>query len=103
MSDADSAAVTPPENKPQSQPPPPPPKRWGDEEDDPVEESTVSSSGAELNVDGLKIDEEKKINKFLDDPEDSNIKAVRSLSLSLFLIRNFRFWGIRRTQFSILI
>ncbi|KAF3441763.1 hypothetical protein FNV43_RR15678 [Rhamnella rubrinervis] len=76
MSDADSTAVTPPENKPQSAPPRP--KRWGDEEDDPVEESTVSSSSVELNVGDLKIDEAKKINKFLDDPEDSNIKAVTS-------------------------
>ncbi|TXG58388.1 hypothetical protein EZV62_016217 [Acer yangbiense] len=48
------------------------PKRsWGDE----VEEA-ASSSEAELNVDALAISEDKKVNKFLDEPEDSNIKAV---------------------------
>lgn len=90
MSAADATAVTPPEEKPKSTAPP---KRWGDEEDDPVEESAVSSSGAELNVENLKIDENKKINKFLDDPEDSNIKAVRSLSLLSIFCCVFRFFG----------
>lgn len=91
MSAADATAVTPPEEKPKSTAPP---KRWGDEEDDPVEESAVSSSSAELNVENLKIDENKKINKFLDDPEDSNIKAVRSLSLlSISVSGMFRFFG----------
>ncbi|KAL5742855.1 hypothetical protein ACOSP7_029587 [Xanthoceras sorbifolium] len=53
--------------------PPPEPKRsWGDE----VEEEAASSSVAELNVEALAIDEDKKVNKFLDEPEDSNIKAV---------------------------
>lgn len=70
MADATASTATPPENKPQ----PTPTKRWADEEDDPAEESTVSSSGLEL--ENLKIDENKKINKFLDDPEDSKIKAV---------------------------
>ena len=61
-------------------------KRWGDEEDDPVEESTASSSSqdkvvSELNVDALTIDDNKnKINEFLEEPEDSHITAVPSLS-----------------------
>lgn len=65
---------------------PPPPakpeiKRWGDEEDDPPEEpekneAPSTSEQPELEVAALKITE----NKFLDDPEDSNISAVRSLS-----------------------
>ncbi|KAJ0087697.1 hypothetical protein Patl1_32299 [Pistacia atlantica] len=57
-----------------SAPPPEPKRSWGDEVDD--EEVEESKPGAELNVDGLAIDENKKINKFLDEPEDSNIKAV---------------------------
>lgn len=60
------------------------PKRWADEEDDVPEEPSSSSEGktvAELNVDALSIDE--KTNKFLDEPEDSNIRAVRSLYLDL--------------------
>ncbi|XP_015898601.3 DEAD-box ATP-dependent RNA helicase 38 [Ziziphus jujuba] len=72
MADNTATATTLPESKPQLTPT----KRWGDEEDDPVEESTISSSSLEL--ENLKIDENKKINKFLDDPEDSNIKAVTS-------------------------
>jgi ATP-dependent RNA helicase DDX19/DBP5 len=63
------------------------PKRWGDEEDDTVEEPSASSSNSEekaaseLKVEALTInDDESKINKFLDEPQDSNITAVRSLS-----------------------
>ncbi|KAK6231730.1 Helicase [Theobroma cacao] len=57
------------------------PKRWADVEDDPPEESSASlaseEKGApELDVENLAIDENRKINKFLDEPEDSNIKAV---------------------------
>ncbi|KAB1199552.1 DEAD-box ATP-dependent RNA helicase 38 [Morella rubra] len=61
------------------------PKRWADEEDDPAEESTASSEvkaeekvASELKVEALTIndDDEKKINKFLDEPQDSNITAV---------------------------
>jgi len=58
-------------------------RSWGDEVDDePEEQSSAPAStsadkaGAELDVDSLTIDEGKKINKFLDEPEDSNIKAV---------------------------
>ncbi|KAK3406250.1 hypothetical protein EUGRSUZ_K02417 [Eucalyptus grandis] len=60
-------------------------RSWGDEVDDePEEQSSAPAStsadkaGAELDVDSLTIDEGKKINKFLDEPEDSNIKAVTS-------------------------
>jgi hypothetical protein len=62
-------------------------KRWGDKEDDPAEVLSASSSNSEekaaskLNVEALTInDEESKINKFLDEPQDSNITSVRSLS-----------------------
>jgi hypothetical protein len=55
-----------------------PPKWWGDEEDDPVEVPSASSSNlkekaaSELNVKALTINnEESKINKFLDEPQDS--------------------------------
>ncbi|OMO84047.1 hypothetical protein COLO4_22258 [Corchorus olitorius] len=50
------------------------PKRWADIEDEVAEEKGVP----ELDVGSLAIDENKKINKFLDEPEDSNIKAVSS-------------------------
>ncbi|TYI87304.1 hypothetical protein E1A91_D04G126000v1 [Gossypium mustelinum] len=55
------------------------PVRWADLEDEASEEPSALSEdkGApELGVENLKIDESKKINKFLDEPEDSNIKAV---------------------------
>ncbi|PRQ43713.1 putative RNA helicase [Rosa chinensis] len=65
-----------------SAPPPPPAKPvikcWADEEDDPPEEPEKTeappstSDQPELEVAALKITE----NKFLDDPEDSNISAV---------------------------
>ncbi|KAL4354947.1 hypothetical protein GQ457_06G009440 [Hibiscus cannabinus] len=59
------------------------PVRWADLEDDALEEPSASStseekSATELGVENLTIDENKKINKFLDEPEDSNIKAVTS-------------------------
>lgn len=68
------------------------PVRWADLEDEASEEPSALSEdkGApELGVENLKIDESKKINKFLDEPEDSNIKAVsipdpKYLSLFLF-------------------
>ncbi|MEI4872808.1 hypothetical protein Q8G47_29210, partial [Klebsiella pneumoniae] len=41
-------------------------------------ESPSTSEDKELKLDSLKIDETKKVNEFLDDPEDSNIKAVTS-------------------------
>lgn len=63
------------------------PKRWGDEEDDPALVSTASSSNSEekaaseLKVEALTInDEESKNNEFLDEPHESNIKTVWSLS-----------------------
>ncbi|KAL5563781.1 hypothetical protein UlMin_033528 [Ulmus minor] len=77
MSSAESSTV-PPETK--IKPLAPQTKRWADEEDDPVEDSKPSSSTSALEsiVEDLKIDENKKINKFLDEPEDSNIKAATS-------------------------
>ncbi|XP_043695611.1 DEAD-box ATP-dependent RNA helicase 38-like isoform X2 [Telopea speciosissima] len=52
---------------------------WGDEVDDEESETAPSGYGEkELNIASLAIDENKNINKFLDDPEDSNIKAVTS-------------------------
>lgn len=65
------------------------PKRsWGDEvEDETPEEPSASTTESELNVGGLAIDENKKFNKFLDEPEDSNIKAVRSLSHPVAVIK----------------
>jgi hypothetical protein len=85
---AEDTTQAPPQNAPPQNAPPQnaPPKRWGDEEDDPVEEPSASSSNSEekaaseLKVEALTInDDESKINKFLDEPQDSNITAVRSL------------------------
>ncbi|XVF07782.1 hypothetical protein REPUB_Repub06bG0169400 [Reevesia pubescens] len=55
--------------------------RWADLEDEAPEEPSASSTSEEkgapeLSVENLTIDENKKINKFLDEPEDSNIEAV---------------------------
>ncbi|PKI72560.1 hypothetical protein CRG98_007082 [Punica granatum] len=54
---------------------------WGDEAEEEEEEQGAPSNSegkaaAELDVESLTIGEQKKINKFLDEPEDSNIKAV---------------------------
>ncbi|KAE8098418.1 hypothetical protein FH972_016484 [Carpinus fangiana] len=82
---AEDTTLAPPQNAPPQNAPPEnvPPKRWGDEEDDPVEEPSASSSNSEekvaseLKVEALTInDDESKINKFLDEPQDSNITAV---------------------------
>ncbi|XVE61600.1 hypothetical protein DITRI_Ditri06bG0053300 [Diplodiscus trichospermus] len=56
------------------------PTRWADLEDEAPEEpgSSEDKGAPELKVENLTIDENKKINKFLDEPEDSNIKAVTS-------------------------
>ncbi|GAV62918.1 DEAD domain-containing protein/Helicase_C domain-containing protein [Cephalotus follicularis] len=63
-----------------------PPKRWADEEDEapeqPISTASAASSSydklaAEL-VEGLKVDEEEKINQYLEEPEESNITAVTS-------------------------
>ncbi|XP_042499156.1 DEAD-box ATP-dependent RNA helicase 38 [Macadamia integrifolia] len=56
-------------------------RSWGDEVDDEESESAPSGSGdkaEDLNVASLAIDENKNVNKFLDDPEDSSISAVTS-------------------------
>ncbi|POO01838.1 DEAD-box ATP-dependent RNA helicase [Trema orientale] len=54
-------------------------KRWADIEDEESSNNAEAPSTSELNVENLKIDEDKKIvSKFLDEPEDSNIKAVTS-------------------------
>ncbi|KAF2289825.1 hypothetical protein GH714_038836 [Hevea brasiliensis] len=55
-------------------------KRWGDMVDDEEQPGDTASSSddkvvEELKVDKLAIDDSKKINKFLDDPEDSSIQA----------------------------
>lgn len=39
--------------------------------------TSEDKSTAELGVEGLTIDESKKVNKFLDEAEDSSIKTVR--------------------------
>lgn len=76
---ADNASVdTAADTKPAPAPAPEPKRSWGDE----VEEA--SSSELDLNVGALKIDEnKKKVNEFLDEPEDSNIKAVSWRSFSV--------------------
>ncbi|CAN1164627.1 DEAD-box ATP-dependent RNA helicase 38, partial [Linum perenne] len=65
---------------------PPEPKRlWSDEVDDPSEEEKLpppisegpsKSDVSELDVETLKIDDDKKVNEFLEEPEDSTIQAV---------------------------
>ncbi|KAJ8754001.1 hypothetical protein K2173_001899 [Erythroxylum novogranatense] len=71
----------------ESKPPAAEPKRsWGDVVDEEEEEENPSVGDditksedkvvSELKVDELSIADEKKVNKFLDDPEDSNIQAV---------------------------
>lgn len=62
-------------------------RSWGDEAgaelDRPAPTSDDKSVSA-LNLEALAMDEtKKKANNFLDDPDDSNIKSVLSLSLSL--------------------
>lgn len=80
--------------RPAEKPGKPETKRWADEEDDPPEEPekkddapAPSNSDPEVNLAELKITE----NKFLDDPEDSNISAVRSpfLSLCIYIFEIF--------------
>lgn len=88
MVDNNNGAVTETENPPKLSPMEVK-RAWGDEEDVVVEESTSSVSDEkpiELNLDSLVTEENKKVNKFLDEPEDSNIKAIRiCLSICLFL------------------
>lgn len=55
--------------------------RWADEPDDVVEEPEATSTSSATDgiiLDSLAIDESKKVNNFLDDPEDANIQAVTS-------------------------
>ncbi|KAG7961234.1 hypothetical protein I3843_09G005300 [Carya illinoinensis] len=79
MADAASDAT---KSLPENKPPNLESKRWADEVDDPPEESSASSisgdkAASELKVEALTInDDESKINKFLDEPQDSNITAV---------------------------
>ncbi|KAK8508284.1 hypothetical protein V6N13_055732 [Hibiscus sabdariffa] len=59
------------------------PVRWADIEDysptDPSASPTLKEKGvSEIDVGNLTINESRKTNKFLDEPEDSNIKAVTS-------------------------
>ncbi|KAI3923059.1 hypothetical protein MKW92_041756 [Papaver armeniacum] len=56
-------------------------RAWADEVDDVDEEeqptsSTSAEKDPELNIASLKIDESKNTEKFLDEPEEENIKAV---------------------------
>jgi ATP-dependent RNA helicase DDX19/DBP5 len=53
---------------------------WSDEVDDEEVQPSATEEKAvsELNVDALAIDENTKVNKFLDEPEDSRIQAVLS-------------------------
>lgn len=94
--DAATATATAASTTTETKPPVTQPTRWGDIEDDaPEEPNPESSSTSELNLETLKIDETKKINKFLDEPEDSNIKAVSlsSLNFEKSGFRVFLFWG----------
>lgn len=86
MADADSASTNSSTKAADTR------RSWGDEVDDDAEEqspappaeqsaapaTSADKAGAELDVDSLTIDESKKINKFLDEPEDSSIRAVTS-------------------------
>ncbi|XP_028119335.1 DEAD-box ATP-dependent RNA helicase 38-like isoform X2 [Camellia sinensis] len=54
---------------------------WGDIADEPEEKDAPSTSDEkstsdDLKIESLAIDETKKVHKFLDDPEDSNIKVI---------------------------
>lgn len=85
---ASAAESTEPENKSQTVEI----KRWADVVDDEEQPSGTASSSEdkiaeELKVDKLTIDDAQKINKFLDDPEDSRIQAVRFLCLLLGFCR----------------
>ncbi|XP_059646782.1 DEAD-box ATP-dependent RNA helicase 38 [Cornus florida] len=53
-------------------------RSWGEEaEEEPDVPSTSDDKvGSSLEIDSLVIDDSKKVNKFLEEPEDSNIKAV---------------------------
>ncbi|KAI4349064.1 hypothetical protein L6164_009706 [Bauhinia variegata] len=78
---SDSSHATPP---PESKPLAPAHKSWADEAEEDVLEETIgpssSAPASSLNVDGLAIDENKKEAKakFLDEPDDANVKAITS-------------------------
>uniref|UniRef100_A0A2P2JR85 RNA helicase n=2 Tax=Rhizophora mucronata TaxID=61149 RepID=A0A2P2JR85_RHIMU len=89
MADVTETATAATAAEPESKPPAAEPKRlWGDMVDEATEEEKSSGSGAasqseekvvsELKVGDLSIDDDKKVNKFLDEPEDSSIQAVTS-------------------------
>ncbi|KAE8704500.1 DEAD-box ATP-dependent RNA helicase 38 [Hibiscus syriacus] len=70
------------------------PVRWADLEDDAPEEPSASStsekkSETELGVENLTIEENKKINKFLDEPEDSTIKVLLFSTIFSEAVKNF--------------
>lgn len=79
-------------------PPPPTTKSWADQADEETNQTSTSAADetSSLNVNELTIDEENKsLSKSLDDPDDSNITAVRHLyplfSLSISnLAQNFK-------------
>ncbi|KAI4300381.1 hypothetical protein L6164_033767 [Bauhinia variegata] len=77
VSSASSNTTPPP---PESKPSAPVHKSWADEaEEDVLEENngpSSSASASSLNVDGLAIGENKKEARSLDEPDDSNIKAI---------------------------
>ena len=65
-------------------------KRWADMAD----EDTSST------LENLAIDETKKVNnRFLDEPEDSNIKAVRDFEFLFFFSINVSILGFRVFSF----
>lgn len=62
--------------------------RWADEPDDVVEEPEATSTSSATDgiiLDSLAIDESKKVNNFLDDPEDANIQAVKQTHSLIFI------------------
>ncbi|KAK2965363.1 hypothetical protein RJ640_024105, partial [Escallonia rubra] len=75
-----TSTVPPPDTKPPDAKPPEAKFSWADEPDDePEPEPEPSTSDDSLNLQSLAIDDSKSsINRFLDDPDDSNIQAVTS-------------------------
>jgi len=67
-------------SEPSTTTPPPPSKSWADQADEETNQTSTSAADEtpSLNVNDLTIDEENKSpSKSLDDPDDSNITAVR--------------------------
>lgn len=73
-------------------PPVPATKSWADEADEETNASTAEAETSSVNLEALTIDDkEKNSSKLLDDPDDSNIQAVRfarntTLSLCFIII-----------------